>query len=228
MTRTRNDAILSHRQISTGLPKPQSCLHESARARELLLLLLIYTVRGLQQHQLAAAVAHLRWKSKLGIPHMTSGLSLVTSRCVALVSLHPASVIVLRIAAGFTTSSVCCRSRRFRKSVQGSEEGSSTNLHEHSPQLMRIWTRGFSSAENCGTLDTESTRDGAVASPPVPTTAIRPRIVDMASCSLSEFSPARRCVIQRIPRGYRFANSNFPGFERVSLPSSSFVRDQGF
>lgn len=89
----------------------------------------------------------------------------------------------------------------------------SAYLHEHSPQFTRIWTRGFSSAENCGTLDTESTRDGAVASPPVPTTAIRPRIVDMASCSL----PRRRCDLERIPRGIDLQTQIALAFRACSL-----------
>lgn len=115
----KKNVISSHRQISTQDCRSRNHVCTSLHVREGYCYCCWYTARGVQQHQPAAAVAHLRWKSKLGIPHMTSGLSRVKSRCVALVSLHPASAIVLRIAAAFAISSACGRSGRFRKRDQG-------------------------------------------------------------------------------------------------------------
>lgn len=41
-------------------------------------------------------MVHLRWNNRLGVPQRTSESSRVVTTCVALLSLHPASVIVLR------------------------------------------------------------------------------------------------------------------------------------
>jgi hypothetical protein len=195
------------------LPKPQSCLYESACARGLLLLLLVHGQRSAaastgccggspEVEEQARYSAHdIRIEPRQKQVRCSSQLASSLCHCPA----HRGRI---------------CNQLSMRSIRTISEERSgigggllSAYLHEHSPQFTRIWTRGFSSAENCGTLDTESTRDGAVASPPVPTTAIRPRIVDMASCSL----PRRRCDLERIPRGIDLQTQIALAFRACSL-----------
>ena len=183
------------------MPKPQSCLYESACARGLLLLLLVHGQRSAaastgccggspEVEEQARYSAHDIWIEPRQ-KQVSCSSQLASSLCHC-----PAH-------RGRIYNQLSMRSIRTISEERSGIGGGllSAYLHEHSPQFMRIWTRGFSSAENCGTLDTESTRDGAVASPPVPTTAIRPRIVDMASCSLSR----RRCDPED-PERDRFAN----------------------